>query len=312
MDKLRVLAETDGFFTRTDALSVGHDDKSIRRALKVRLWTRIRAGAYTFPDLWPESIELRHDITSRAVARKLGRDVALSHTSSAIEHGLRLWDADLELVHVTRLDAGAGRTESGVVHHVGLTLDSDLVEKRGALITGVARAAIETASLVTTESGLVTLDSALESGRCTREDLSATFELMQCWPGLQRVQVAVRLADGGAQSVGESRTRYLCYVRGLPAPILQYEVFDATGRLVGISDFAWPDPGVLGEFDGRVKYGRLLREGEEPGDAVFREKVREDRLREATGWPVIRITWADLHRPDATAARIRRLLRVAA
>ncbi len=71
----------------------------------------------------------------------------------------------------------------------------------------------------------------------------------------------------------------------------------------------WPEHGLLGEFDGRVKYGRLLRPGEEPGDAVFREKRREDELRRLTGFAMVRLVWADLHRPRETAARIRGLLR---
>jgi len=264
----------------------------------------------------PRPVALRRGLAApghRTGSRpQAGRDVALSHTSSALEHDLRLWDVDLDRVHVTRLDAGAGRTECGVVHHVGLTLASDLVERRGTLLTHPARAAIETASLTTTESGLVTLDSALQLQLCTREELDATYALMEHWPGLQRVRIVVRLADGGAQSVGESRTRYLCFTQGLPAPQLQYEVRDAGGSLVGTTDFAWPELGLLGEFDGKVKYCRLLRDGEEPGDAVFREKVREDLLREATGWTMIRFVWADLYRPGATASRIRRILRVAA
>jgi hypothetical protein len=312
MDPLRLSAETQGFFTRTDAFSAGHDDNSIRRALKVRLWTRVRAGAYTYPELWPSDAESRHRIRGRAVAGKLGVDVALSHTTSSIVHDLRHWQVDLDLVHVTRLDAGAGRTESGVVHHSGLVLPSDLVEEHGIRRTHAARAAIETASLTSTESALVTLDSALQLGKCTRDELDATYRLMQCWPGMRRVQVAVRLADAGAQSVGESRSRYLFYSLGLPAPRLQYEVFDASGRLVGITDFAWPELGLLGEFDGKVKYGRLLRDGDEPGDAVFREKVREDWLREVTGWRLVRLTWADLYQPQATASRIRRQFLAAA
>ena len=155
---LRLSAETQGFFTRTDALSAGHDDNSIRRALKVRLWTRVRAGAYTYPELWPPDAESRHWIRGRAVAGKLGVDVALSHTTSSIVHDLRHWQVDLDLVHVTRLDAGAGRTESGVVHHSGLVLPSDLVEEHGIRRTHAARAAIETGSLTSTESALVALD----------------------------------------------------------------------------------------------------------------------------------------------------------
>ena len=109
---------------------------------------------------------------------------------------------------------------------------------------------------------------------------------------MQATRVPVRMADGRAESAGESRTRYLCYAHGLPAPELQYDVFDRAGILVGTTDFAWPEHRLLGEFDGRVKYERYLRPGETPGDAVFREKRREDRLCELLGWRMIRLVWA--------------------
>jgi hypothetical protein len=101
-------------------------------------------------------------------------------------------------------------------------------------------------------------------------------------------------------------------VHGLPAPTTQFRVVDEAGVLVGITDLAWPEHGLLGEFDGKVKYGRLLSPGEDPTDVVFREKRREDRLREVTGYRVIRLTWADLLRGAETAARIRRLMLPAA
>jgi hypothetical protein len=118
----------------------------------------------------------------------------------------------------------------------------------------------------------------------------------------------MRLAQPGAQSVGESRMRFLCWAGGIPKPVLQYPVYDREGHLIATVDAAWPEHGVIGEFDGRVKYGRLLRPGEEPGDAVFREKVREDRIRDATGWRVVRVVWDDLARRHETVARIRAAL----
>ena len=64
---------------------------------------------------------------------------------------------------------------------------------------------------------------------------------------------------------------------------------------------------MLGEFDGQVKYGRLLRPGQAPGDAVFDEKRREDALRDE-GWGMIRWVWDELGRPPALVARWRRAL----
>jgi hypothetical protein len=64
---------------------------------------------------------------------------------------------------------------------------------------------------------------------------------------------------------------------------------------------------VVGEFDGRVKYGRLLRPGQGPGDAVFEEKRREDAIRDE-GWGVVRWTWSDLAVPERLDERLRRAL----
>lgn len=93
---------------------------------------------------------------------------------------------------------------------------------------------------------------------------------------------------------------------GLGPSTLQLEVRTPRGALVGRSDFGWEKEGVLGEFDGRVKYGRLLRPGQSPGDAVFEEKRREDALRDE-GWGVVRWTWDELV-PGVLGPRVRRAL----
>ena len=77
--------------------------------------------------------------------------------------------------------------------------------------------------------------------------------------------------------------------------------------MVGRCDFGWEDLRTLGEFDGRVEYGRLLRPGQDPGDAVFEEKRREDAMR-AEGWGMVRWTWSDLQRPEVLATRVSRSL----
>jgi hypothetical protein len=312
VDRLRIQAETHGYFTRPQALADGYDDKAIRRAIRASQWTRIRQGVYTYPDLWLRAdTRARHRTLAHAVTSRLGDRVVLSHLSAAERHGLELWDVDLDVVHVTRLDGATGRTEAGVVHHEGVYAAPTSVVLGGVPVVPMARAALETALLTSTESALVTLDSALRQG-CTREELEATAALMAEWPGSRRLRVGLRLADGRSESVGESRTRYLCYLHHLPAPVLQFEVRDGHGELVGVSDFAWPEHRLLGEFDGKVKYGRLRRPHEAPEDAVFREKRREDRLRELTGWSMVRVTWGDLHHGFATAERVRRLLTRAA
>jgi hypothetical protein len=309
MDPLRTIAEDDGFFTRGQALEAGHNDRSIARAIRSKLWVRIRHGSYTFPDLWSTLDEFaRHRVTARTVLRRLGPAVALSHTSALVEHGAELWGVDLRLVHVTRLDGGAGRREAGVQHHEGFLIQDDLVEIEDGLATSPARAAVECGLMHNTEVAVVAFDSSLRAQLTTPDELRAAGTMLGSWPGAQHLQVALRLADGRSGSVGESRARYLMFVHKLPAPLLQYEVYDRDGELIGICDFGWPEHRALGEFDGKVKYGRLLRPGEEPGDAVFREKRREDAMRRATQFAMIRIVWTDLRQGRATAAEVRSML----
>jgi len=312
MDPLRFLAETNGFFTRAEAREFGYSDRAVASMRRTGMWHRFRRGAYTFTDLWTAMTDIeRHQVRSHAVLRSLGSTVALSHVSGLIEHGIATWALPLDRVHVTRLDGGAGRVEGDVVHHEGFCLESDVTEVDGHRVLCADRCAIEAASRASNEVGLAVFDSLLHNRLASYDQLQARFELMQHWPKTQHLHIPVRMADGLAESVGESRGRWLCWACGLPMPELQFPVYDADGVLRGTCDWAWPDHGTLGEFDGRVKYGRLLLPGQDVGEVVFGEKQREDLLRELTGFRMLRLIWPDYTRPRVTSQRIARALRIA-
>jgi hypothetical protein len=114
----------------------------------------------------------------------------------------------------------------------------------------------------------------------------------------------LRLGDPRIASVGESRTLYFLWRHHFPAPIAQYEVCDGPS-FSALLDFAFPVLGIWIEFDGREKYLKFRRPGESIVDAVVREKQRESRISELTGWRCIRITWADLADPAHLERRIR-------
>lgn len=310
MNVLRILAESDGFFTRRQAVDLGCEDADLTRGVRLGSLVRFRRGYYTFRDLWDALDERgRHLLRLRAVLHSLGPTVAASHVSGALVHGIETWGVRLDRAHVTRLDGGAGRIEGDVVHHVGRTLGGDLVEVDGLLTLRADRCAVETASMGTSESALVTFDSYLHLDLGSHDQLFARFEQMAHWPRTQHLHVPVRMADGGADKPGESRGRWLFRRSGIPAPVVQYEVRADDGTLIGTTDWGWPEHGLLGEFDGRAKYGRLLHPGQSPADAVFAEKRREDLLREATGSMMVRLIWSDLDRPRVTAQRVWALLR---
>ncbi|MGD9960361.1 type IV toxin-antitoxin system AbiEi family antitoxin domain-containing protein [Nocardioides sp.] len=309
MDPLRVLDDTQGFFTRSQAREFGYDDKAVSRALRLKVWHRIRRGYYTHTDVWAGLDQVsRHLVLAHSVADSLGDRVALSGPTGCLAHGIATWDLDLTRVHVTRLDGGAGRIEGDVVHHEGFWAPEDLRRVHGSLVLSPERCALEAGSRVRGGAKLVLLDSLLNLGLATPKALEDQFRLMCHWPFMRSMQIPVRMADAGAQSPGESLGRYLFWAAHLPAPLLQFTVYDERGNLVGTCDWGWPDHGLLGEFDGRIKYGRLVQPGQSAGDVVFSEKQREDLLREVTGWPMVRLIWEDLNRPNLTTQRMRRFL----
>ncbi len=187
-------------------------------------------------------------------------------------------------------------------------LDPDeVVEVDGLAVTSLARTVTDLARRASFESAVVTVDAALAGETVTTAELRRALQRCTGWPGCPKAGRVLAFADGRAESVGESRSRVALARLGLPPPVLQWEVRRDSSELVGRVDFGWPDRGVVGEFDGKIKYGRLLRPGQSPGEVMYAEKLREDDLR-AEGLTVVRWNWDDL--PDLTvpSVRLRRAL----
>ncbi|HEY8587955.1 MAG TPA: hypothetical protein VIL55_00245 [Naasia sp.] len=162
----------------------------------------------------------------------------------------------------------------------------------GLYATPLERTFLDLAESLPFREAVVPADAALALGASIAaiRDL-ATGEVCRGW---RRVQRVIDFANPLSESPGESLSRVLFEELGLPAPLLQREFRDARG-LIGRVDFWWPEQGVIGEFDGRVKY--LGRYPGAPEDALWREKVREDRLR-AVAPRVARWVWSDLETPE--------------
>ncbi|KRB79593.1 hypothetical protein ASE01_22955 [Nocardioides sp. Root190] len=309
MDPLRILTSTCGFFTRQEALGAGYQDKQITQMVRVGVWIRIRRGYYVFADEWQGADAIRrHRVRCAAVQRSLGPAVALSHGSGVVDHEIDAWGLDLSKVHVTRLDGAQGRVEGDVVHHEGVSVAEDVMETAFGRVLVADRCVVEAASRHDNETALCLLDAGLRSQLFDEQALMRRHAQMLQWPFMRHLHLPVRMADGRSGSVGESRGRWLFRLLGFPAPQLQWEVRDARGNLLGTCDWAWPEHKLLGEFDGKVKYGRLLRPGQSAGDAVHDEKIREDLLREETQFAMVRLTWRDYEHPAALGARLDRWL----
>ncbi|QNG20289.1 type IV toxin-antitoxin system AbiEi family antitoxin domain-containing protein [Rhodococcus triatomae] len=292
---------------RQQALAAGYSDEEIRRRYTRGEWQRLGHGAYIeAATMSALDAPARHLLAVDAVLPALAPDAVLSHGTAAVVHGLPLWDAPLDRVHVTRDRPSGGRTGADVVVHAS-PLHGSVTTIGGYRVTSPARTVVDLACSYGVESAVVAGDAAARTLAVGSRELSAEVTRAGGRRGVQAARRAAALVDARCESVGESRSRVFFEAYDLPVPSLQHEFRDGGGYFLARVDFYWAEYGVIGEFDGRTKYGRLLRPGQEPGDAVFAEKLREDALREL-GYGVVRWTWADLGAPEVLAARIRRAL----
>lgn len=260
----------------------------LRRAVADGELDRVRRGVYApHRDLDQRSRHLRLLASTLPL---LGVGSVVSHASAAVLHGLPVRPDLLDRIWVTRPGGGHGR-RGPVVQLRRCTLEAvDVTVLDGVPVTTLARTASDLARLLPYEWGVIGCDAALASG-CSLADLIDAALRVQGWPGGRRALSAAKFADGASGSPAESLSRVQLQRAGIPAPTTQFPVF-LDGRLVATTDFGWEDIGLVGECDGKVKYGERLRPGERAEDAVMREKRREDRIREAGYW-IVRWGWQE-------------------
>jgi hypothetical protein len=291
---------------RPDALVEGWSDPEIARLLRSGAWTRLRRGAYLTGAAPAEAAE-RHRLLVHATLATLRRPAVVSHQSAAVLLGLPLWDVPLDKVHITRRPPGYSGSSAVLRSHIARLREDEVIPMGSYAVTSRVRTALDLARSLPFGTAVVALDAALQAGALSQKVLRQRVFDLSATRGGRAAARAVAFADGRSESVGESRSRVLLHALGLMPTALQHEIRTPDGALVGRTDFAWEAERVVGEFDGRIKYGRLLKPGQEPGDAVFEEKRREDAIRDE-GWGVVRWTWRDLAAPHLVGARVRRAL----
>ncbi|WP_156971739.1 hypothetical protein [Knoellia flava] len=266
-----------------------------READGLAKWVRVRHGVVVRRDVWAglDSTQ-RHGafVRSTAMQMRAAEHLVFSHTSAAAVWGLPRITPWPHHASVTS-DRPTARSSGLVKRHIGAV--EQRVTLGGLTVTSVARTVIDLARSEELPDAVAAADFALHHELCRREDLVAELECVPAGArGRARAALVVDFADAGAMSVGESMSRVQMFRLNIPRPSLQVRVDDADG-LVGYCDFGWE--GVMGEFDGRFKYGLTEDVGrEQVADVLWREKRREDRIR-ARGHRMARWVWADAARP---------------
>lgn len=306
----------DDLILTRDLVAQGYSMADITRLARRDDLVRLRRGAYVAKppadpaepqggNLSHRDLHAEHRRLLQATLAQLHPGYVFSHVSAAALHQLPLFAPTLGLAHLTRDRRGGGAVRRYVRVHGSPLRTADRSEIDGYPVTSLARTVSDLSRTLRFDQAVAVGDGALRLG-LEHGLLGECLEQAAGWSGISQARRTAGFLDGRAESVGESFSRVLIVTKLLlPAPELQYEVFDDGGHLIGRCDFAWPRHRTLGEFDGMVKYGRLRRPGETVQEAVIREKRREDALRDH-GWQVVRWTWDELWSPQLIADRIAR------
>lgn len=229
-----------------------------------------------------------------ATMLQLRPGACLSHITAGVLHGLPVPAHLIGPVHITR-PGRSGKVRPGVHLHRTCVPENELVETPLGPATSLARTMADLARSLAPAAAVACADVALKLG-ADRVEVLAILESGA--RGCVRAREVMRFADAASESVGESHSRWLMQSVGLPAPVLQQKFTNVAGDFVARTDFWWPAHRLVGEFDGKVKYGRLLKPGQTLADVIEAEQLREQALRRLGIW-VVRWRWSDLDDPDA-------------
>lgn len=290
--------------TRAELIRLGHNDHELERMVSAGTLLRPYRGIYAWPSAAEAFVlpEDQHLLRARAVAMAAQTPVALGHVSAAILHGLPVPRAELARVRLVNPTSNGGSWTKAIRISRCRLEPQDLVEVDGVLATSLPRTLIDLGRDLDEGWAVAAMDQALRSGACSSDDLQAALDRLPQVRGVRAAQRAVRSSDPRSESVGESLSRVLFLRAGIAPDQLQRTFYHPRGK--DRVDFWWAD-GVIGEFDGEVKYQANSGNGNDPAKALFLEKQREDRLRRQ-GYAFIRWIWNDIiRRPQWVVTQVR-------
>ena len=318
-----------GVFSAAQAAQYGCGPSELRRGLREKVIHSVQQGIYCPYHLIDGDLLVQHRVRCAAVLLARGnpavdgRPIVVAGSVSAAA----LWQLtvprslrDTAAKVTTIVGPGDGRTPwvPRFIHLVSgdrvrrtyrrdvrvspAALASDDIAYRDHLpLTSLARTAIDLCRHTTSwPEALSVADSALRLG-VDKVDLEAAAARAAGWRGGTMGLRAAAFADVRSQSEAESRARALFLDHdALTGFDLQVRIGDANGFIAQV-DFLFREHRTVVEIDGKVKYTDPWRT---PGDVLWEEKLREDRLRDA-GYEVVRVTWKQLvTEPDRVIERI--------
>lgn len=234
-------------FTTTQALELGLTPKDLSRSVANRWLRRPARGVYLASSL-PDTLENR----CAALALSVPQDAFVCDHSAAWIHA-----GDRALVPNDHLSvpevscfrpSASGRLKREQVRSGERDIRAhEVVEIGGLRVTTPLRTALDLGRLSrNNDVRLHGMDTMLSLGVFSRQELLGEIERFKGFRGVVGLRAIAPLADGGAESFGESALRLRWHQAHLPWPTTQHPVPGTPYRL----DIALPEERLGAEYDG--------------------------------------------------------------
>jgi hypothetical protein len=237
----------------------------------------------------------------KAVAAWLwsGRRATVAGLSAAALLGTRWIDAKrpAELNQLSR------HKTKGIILHSDELWDDESCFVRGVPVTTAARTAFDLGRRRGLTAAVIRLDALMQATNVKPTEVVSIADRHRGARGTVRLREALSLADAGAESPQETRTRLVLTSAGLRPQRTQIEVFDGFGGFVHRIDMGWDDWQVGVEYDG-------IQHWTDPD--VRNRDIDWQAEAEALGWRIVRVNSDMLRYRQATIVeRTRTALRAA-
>jgi very-short-patch-repair endonuclease len=197
-------------------------------------------------------------------------------------------------VHVTSMSRA--RHQLGLCVHSGYA-EAEVMFIRGIAVTQPVRTWIDLAAMLKLSAMTAIADDLLRRELATRDELNTMIEAHSGRRGIRLARLALRYADGIAESAWETYVRLILHGAGILVEA-QVEVYDSCGNFIARLDFALKKPKIAIEYDG----SQHLKPDQQRND------LRRIQALQREGWVVLRYTAADVVTPSRIVDDVRRAI----
>ena len=224
------------------------------------------------------------------------RQATVVGVSAAAIHGAKWIDSRLP----AELNQRSQHKTKGIVLHNDALSPDETVVIRGLAVTTPARTAFDLGRRYGRTLAVIRVDALLQATVVQLSAVDALIDHHRGARGIVQLREVIGLADAGAESPQETRTRLVLTDAGVRPQRTQIDVFNRVGDHVRRIDMGWPEWKVGVEYDGEQHWT----------NPTIRAKDIDTQVElEALGWRIIRVSAEMLRfRPYTIVERTRTAL----